>query len=155
MGFTWGQVRIAQLLDDEMEDYQISGQLATHAQAFASGTTMVIPFQNENLCAYLEDQSGSRCVRGKYLFIPSLTNLFRFQIAASVPDLITILDSQSGSHLGTSECKLPLSPIHIFKLNLFCRYIRPTRYRWDMLFLSRALLTDSCSNCSGLPSTLA
>lgn len=24
---------------------------------------------------------------------------------ASVPDLITILDSQSGSHLGTPECK--------------------------------------------------
>ena len=24
---------------------------------------------------------------------------------ASVPDLITVLDSQSGSHLGTPECK--------------------------------------------------
>ena len=74
---------------------------------------MVIPFQNENLCAYLEDEIGSRRVHGQCLLTRSLTNLFRFQVAASVPDLITILDSQSGSHLGTSECKLPLPLIHI------------------------------------------
>ena len=50
MGFTWGQVRIAHLLDDEMEDHQISAELATDAQVFLPGRTMVIPFQNENLC---------------------------------------------------------------------------------------------------------
>ena len=32
---------------------------------------------------------------------------------ASVPDLITVLDSQSGSHLGTPECKFLSSCITI------------------------------------------
>ena len=32
-------------------------------------------------------------------------NFALLQVMASVPDLITVLDSQSGSHLGTPECK--------------------------------------------------
>ena len=70
--------------------------------------TVVIPFQNENLCAYMELQDGTRTVNSFfYLFqiIGRLFNSLKFQVMASVPDLITILDSQSGSHLGTPECK--------------------------------------------------
>jgi hypothetical protein len=79
VGFTWGQVRIAQLLDDEVGDHQISGGLATNAQALASNTTMVIPFQNENLCAYLEDESGLRHVCGKDCLFEALPNHFDFR----------------------------------------------------------------------------
>ena len=39
-------------------------------------------------------------------------NLNYVQVVASVPDLITILDSQSGSHLGTPECKLTLVSLY-------------------------------------------
>ncbi|KAJ7914890.1 hydantoinase/oxoprolinase [Mycena leptocephala] len=46
---------------------------------------MVIPFQNENLCAYIEKEDGSR------------------KLAAIVPDLISVLDSQSGSNLGSQD----------------------------------------------------
>ncbi|KAF5322650.1 hypothetical protein D9619_002211 [Psilocybe cf. subviscida] len=90
-GFTWGEVRIARLRADEMEDIQSeapnSSLHASQTSQSASGAndTMLIPFQNENLCAYLETEDGSR------------------KVAAIVPDLITILDSQSGSHLGTPE----------------------------------------------------
>ncbi|KAF8903926.1 hypothetical protein CPB84DRAFT_1746030 [Gymnopilus junonius] len=83
-GFTWGQVRVARLRDDELEDTSEIAESRQNEEADAN-VTMLIPFQNENLCAYLESSDGSR------------------KIVASVPDLITILDSQSGSHLGTPE----------------------------------------------------
>ncbi|CAA7263047.1 unnamed protein product [Cyclocybe aegerita] len=82
-GFTWGEVRIARLREDELENTD-GGPSASGTNEDPS-TTMLIPFQNENLCAYLDYEDGSR------------------KIVASVPDLITILDSQSGSHLGTPE----------------------------------------------------
>ncbi|PPQ89891.1 hypothetical protein CVT25_004813 [Psilocybe cyanescens] len=85
-GFTWGQVRIARLRDDELEDIDQRKQLLkTTDEVEGVDDTLLIPFQNENLCAYLESSNGTR------------------KIVASVPDLITILDSQSGSHLGTPE----------------------------------------------------
>lgn len=62
-GFTWGEVTIARLQDDEVEEEE---------------EKMVIPFQNENLAAYI---GGT--------------------MKAIVPDLICVLDSQSGCHLGT------------------------------------------------------
>ncbi|KAF8806685.1 putative hydantoinase/oxoprolinase [Phlegmacium glaucopus] len=72
-GFTWGQVEyLPNRLDENLSDAE-------------DDATVVIPFQNENLCAYMEKNDGTRTVM------------------ASVPDLITILDSQSGSHLGTPE----------------------------------------------------
>ncbi|KAF8957579.1 DUF917-domain-containing protein [Flammula alnicola] len=87
-GFTWGQVRIARLRADELEDTEVNDDtpsFSEDAQEFGADATMLIPFQNENLCAYMENPDGCR------------------KVVASVPDLITILDSQSGSHLGTPE----------------------------------------------------
>uniref|UniRef100_A0A8H8CPV3 Hydantoinase n=1 Tax=Psilocybe cubensis TaxID=181762 RepID=A0A8H8CPV3_PSICU len=90
-GFTWGQVRIARLRDDEIEDVIQQNQISKTAEETMEGPedVMIIPFQNENLCAYLERPDGTR------------------KIVVSVPDLITVLDSQSGSHLGTPECEFP------------------------------------------------
>ncbi|KAF9553636.1 Hydantoinase/oxoprolinase [Agrocybe pediades] len=81
-GFTWGEVRIARLRNDELED---ATDTNTPTDGGEEDATMLIPFQNENLCAYLDFADGRR------------------KVEASVPDLITILDSQSGSHLGTPE----------------------------------------------------
>ncbi|TFK39114.1 hydantoinase/oxoprolinase [Crucibulum laeve] len=83
-GFTWGQIRIAPLRDEELENTN-NNRAATSVPVYEEGTTLIIPFQNENLCAYLEGKDGIQ------------------QVVASVPDLITVLDSQSGSHLGTPE----------------------------------------------------
>ncbi|KAF5355124.1 hypothetical protein D9756_005712 [Leucocoprinus leucothites] len=82
-GFTWGYVRVAPLLDDEKEDMS-EERTSTMGQS-EPGTTLRIPFQNEDLAAYLEKEDGTQTV------------------VASVPDLITVLDSQTGSHLGTPE----------------------------------------------------
>ncbi|KAJ7116355.1 hydantoinase/oxoprolinase [Mycena epipterygia] len=78
-GFTWGEIRISQLLDEELEDAVASPVAAD------PGDHMVIPFQNENLCAYIEKADGSR------------------KLAVTVPDLISVLDSQSGSNLGSQD----------------------------------------------------
>ncbi|KAJ7671643.1 hydantoinase/oxoprolinase [Mycena polygramma] len=78
-GFTWGEIRIAQLLDEEQEEPGTTTVIA------APGDHMVIPFQNENLCAYIEKDGGAR------------------ELAAIVPDLISVLDSQSGSNLGSQD----------------------------------------------------
>ncbi|KAJ3515024.1 hypothetical protein NLJ89_g2022 [Agrocybe chaxingu] len=82
-GFTWGEVRIARLREDELEN--TNGEFFDSKSNENPNATMLIPFQNENLCAYMDCEDGPR------------------KIVASVPDLITILDSQSGSHLGTPE----------------------------------------------------
>ncbi|KAJ7510350.1 Hydantoinase/oxoprolinase [Mycena galericulata] len=83
-GFTWGEIRIAQLFEEELES-----PVATPAAA-AGGSRMVIPFQNENLCAYIEKDDGTR------------------RLAAIVPDLISVLDSQSGSNLGSQDYRYGL-----------------------------------------------
>ncbi|ESK98388.1 hydantoinase [Moniliophthora roreri MCA 2997] len=75
-GFTWGEVTIARLRDDELED-------SSAVSTAEDDSVMVIPFQNENLVAYIDKPDGARTM------------------VAIVPDLITVLDSQSGSHLGT------------------------------------------------------
>ncbi|THU78808.1 hypothetical protein K435DRAFT_699386, partial [Dendrothele bispora CBS 962.96] len=77
-GFIWGEIRIARLRDDEVED--VSSALVANEEG---DDQMIIPFQNENLAAYVEKRDGSR------------------SMVAIVPDLIAVLDSQSGSHLGT------------------------------------------------------
>ncbi|KAK7058791.1 hypothetical protein VNI00_001415 [Paramarasmius palmivorus] len=74
-GFTWGEVTIAPLRDDELEDSSVATE--------DDGSRLVIPFQNENLAAYIDKADGTRTM------------------VAIVPDLIAVLDSQSGSHLGT------------------------------------------------------
>ncbi|SJL08135.1 related to D-amino acid hydantoin hydrolase (hydantoinase) [Armillaria ostoyae] len=78
-GFTLGEVKIARLGEDELEDSSTSTLNMDHGP----DDHMIIPFQNENLVAYIEKPDGARSV------------------AAIVPDLISVLDSQSGSHLGT------------------------------------------------------
>lgn len=78
-GFTWGEVKIARLREDELEDSSASRL----DMDYGPDDYMIIPFQNENVCAYIEKPDGGRSV------------------AAIVPDLINVLDSQSGSHLGT------------------------------------------------------
>jgi len=71
-GFTWGQVRIAPLRADELEDATNSNiALGTQSDSnpaedvwnFSSDKTLLIPFQNENLCAYMESPTGARNVR--------------------------------------------------------------------------------------------
>ncbi|KAJ7650661.1 hydantoinase/oxoprolinase [Roridomyces roridus] len=80
-GFTWGEIRIAPLLDDELEH---------PSSAINPSGQMIIPFQNENLCAYIEKEDGTR------------------KVAAIVPDLISVLDSQNGSNLGSPDYKYGL-----------------------------------------------
>ena len=67
-GFTWGEVTIAPLLEEEEEDARAG---SNSGAAAASGFTipakpddkLVIPFQNENLYAYTESADGERKVR--------------------------------------------------------------------------------------------
>jgi len=82
-GFTWGEVTISRLRDDEVEDTGSSSTFDDFSTAAGEEDLMIIPFQNENLAAYIQKPDGSR------------------RVAAIVPDLITLLDSQNGSHLGT------------------------------------------------------
>ncbi|KAJ7178857.1 hydantoinase/oxoprolinase [Mycena crocata] len=79
-GFTWGEIRIAQLSNVELED-----SAETTPVVVDEADHMIIPFQNENLCAYIEKHDGSRRVK------------------VVVPDLISVLDSQSGSNLGSQD----------------------------------------------------
>ncbi|KAF9256832.1 Hydantoinase/oxoprolinase [Marasmius fiardii PR-910] len=76
-GFTWGEITISLLRDDETEGS------STASISVGEDDQMIIPFQNENLAAYIQKPDGSR------------------KMTAIVPDLIAVLDSQSGSHLGT------------------------------------------------------
>ncbi|THU86947.1 DUF917-domain-containing protein [Dendrothele bispora CBS 962.96] len=69
---------LPRLRDDGVED--ASSALVANGE---DDDQMIIPFQNENLAAYVEKRDGSR------------------SMVAIVPDLIAVLDSQSGSHLGT------------------------------------------------------
>lgn len=57
-GFTWGEIKIAPLQDDELEDTSGSQDFGCNPDDL-----MVIPFQNENLAAYHEHPDGSRSVR--------------------------------------------------------------------------------------------
>ncbi|EIM84142.1 DUF917-domain-containing protein [Stereum hirsutum FP-91666 SS1] len=85
-GHTIGEVHIAALaVDDEDVDDEVEGQV----QRF-EGTT-VIPFKNENLYAEVDQGDGS----GK-------------KIVATVPDLIAVLDAQSGCALRTPDYKYGL-----------------------------------------------
>lgn len=61
-GFTWGQVRIKKLREDEVE--YLSNRVVDEnlSDVADDDPTIVIPFQNENLCAYWELQDGTRTV---------------------------------------------------------------------------------------------
>ncbi|KAI0795456.1 DUF917-domain-containing protein [Abortiporus biennis] len=90
-GFTWGVVTIVPLRADEEEDGPESTNGFTE-QTVACGPDdrLLIPFQNENLYAYLENPNGTK------------------RILVTVPDLITVLDSQSGASLGTPDYRYGL-----------------------------------------------
>ncbi len=59
-GFTWGEVTIAPLQDEEEED--ASGG-AAYTIPVKADDTLVIPFQNENLYAYVASANGEKKVR--------------------------------------------------------------------------------------------
>ncbi|ORY25558.1 DUF917-domain-containing protein [Naematelia encephala] len=80
-GFTWGSVSIVPLLDEE------EGTGHSEDPGYAPTDTLVIPFQNENIYAYTISSSGAK------------------KTLVTVPDLITVMDSQSGAALGTPEYK--------------------------------------------------
>jgi DUF917 family protein len=77
-GHSYGQITIQQIADEELES---SGQL----KAVAVGGVLKIPFKNENIYAKHLKDDGSE------------------QYVASVPDLIAVLDTQSGKALGVPE----------------------------------------------------
>ncbi|KAG9221349.1 hypothetical protein CCMSSC00406_0009989 [Pleurotus cornucopiae] len=87
-GFTWGEVVIAPLSNDELE---YTGAISTHQVTYGPDARLIVPFQNENIYAYIET-SGSEAKK----------------IVAVVPDLITVLDSQQGVALGTPDYRYGL-----------------------------------------------
>ncbi|KAI0360591.1 DUF917-domain-containing protein [Trametes cingulata] len=86
-GFTWGQVTIVPLQEEEEEDASTASSFTLPVRA---DDKLVIPFQNENLYAYIESASGEK------------------KIHVTVPDLITVLDSQHGAALGTPDYRYGL-----------------------------------------------
>ncbi|RPD65174.1 hydantoinase/oxoprolinase [Lentinus tigrinus ALCF2SS1-7] len=86
-GFTWGEVTIVPLLEEEEED---SNAAPTFSLPVKPDDKLVIPFQNENLYAYIESADGDK------------------KIHVTVPDLITVLDSQNGAALGTPDYRYGL-----------------------------------------------
>ncbi|KAJ8455632.1 hypothetical protein ONZ45_g18891 [Pleurotus djamor] len=83
-GFTWGEVVIAPLSEDEVE-YSSS----ENKNAYSPDTRLIIPFQNENIYAYIQEKSETK-------------------ILVTVPDLITVLDYQKGIALGTPDYRYGL-----------------------------------------------
>ncbi len=106
-GFTWGSVTIVPLRADEEDDS--SGPVL--GRNWGPEDKVVIPFQNENLYVIRKspgqkDQVWNTCVG---LVGGSLTFARLLQIVVTVPDLITVLDSQSGSSIGTQEYRYGLN----------------------------------------------
>ena len=59
-GFTWGEVTIVPLLEEEEEDAASPPGFTLPVQP---DDRLVIPFQNENLYAYIESAAGEKKVR--------------------------------------------------------------------------------------------
>ena len=81
-GHSIGEVHIAGILDDE-DDAKDTQRMS----AVATGGLLKIPFKNENIIAEHVDDNG------------------KSTIIAAVPDLIAILDTESGRALGVPEFK--------------------------------------------------
>ena len=58
-GFTWGEVTIVPLLEEEEED---AGAAPAFTLPVRADDKLVIPFQNENLYAYIEGADGAKKV---------------------------------------------------------------------------------------------
>jgi len=85
--YQWGAVTIMALLNDEEEHVSDSVM-----NAYNENDRLRISFQNENLTAELLSGDSRAAM----------------QLLAVVPDLITVLDSQSGTSLGTHEYRYGL-----------------------------------------------
>ena len=72
-GFTWGKVTIAPLLEEEEEDTGAAGGPSV-ALPVKPNDHLVIPFQNENLYAYILSANGEEKVRALW----TLTGWGRF-----------------------------------------------------------------------------
>lgn len=79
-GHSYGEIAIQQVADEELESSS-----ASVYKTVASGGVLKIPFKNENIYAKHVRDDGSE------------------EIIASVPDLIAVLDTQSGKALGVPE----------------------------------------------------
>ncbi|KAI0659238.1 DUF917-domain-containing protein [Cubamyces menziesii] len=88
-GFTWGKVTIVPLQEEEEEDATGDSE-PSFTLPVRSDDKLVIPFQNENLYAYIESATGEK------------------RVHVTVPDLITVLDSQNGAALGTPDYRYGL-----------------------------------------------
>ena len=64
-GFTWGQVTIAPLAEEEEEDGGATGG-PSMALPVKPDDRLVIPFQNENLYAYILSANGEEKVRSHH-----------------------------------------------------------------------------------------
>lgn len=82
-GHSYGEITIQQKADDELEDSPSTS--AETSAAVATGGVLKIPFKNENIYAKHVADDGTE------------------QYVASVPDLIAVLDAQSGKALGVPE----------------------------------------------------
>ncbi|KAI3534091.1 hydantoinase/oxoprolinase [Colletotrichum filicis] len=83
-GHSYGEVHIAAF---ESGDEDEAANNKERVAAVAQGGTMKIPFKNENILAEHTDEGG------------------KTSIVAAVPDLISILDNESGRALGVPEFK--------------------------------------------------
>ncbi|KZT38595.1 putative Hydantoinase/oxoprolinase [Sistotremastrum suecicum HHB10207 ss-3] len=111
-GFTWGTLTIAPLLLSEQESLPATTNTntpianatgANNDVEYNENTRLIIPFQNENLQAILHTTPVSSTRTG----IRSLIKEVKHTLC-TVPDLIAVLDSQSGSAIGTQDYRYGL-----------------------------------------------
>ncbi|KZT59564.1 hypothetical protein CALCODRAFT_516015 [Calocera cornea HHB12733] len=121
-GWTWGEVTIAALQDDEQDETTKDSAIPI----YGPNDILRIPFQNENIAAYLDKADGTR------------------EILTSVPDLVSVLDSQSGSNLGTPEYRYGLR-VTVIALAADEKWTKtpqgllnggPTRFGYDIPFVT-------------------
>ncbi|KAK2035439.1 hydantoinase/oxoprolinase [Colletotrichum zoysiae] len=86
-GHSYGEVHIAAFESGD-EDEAATAAGKSRAAAVAVGGTLKIPFKNENILAEHADEEGGQT-----------------RILAAVPDLISVLDNESGRALGVPEFK--------------------------------------------------
>ncbi|TID03905.1 Hydantoin utilization protein A [Colletotrichum higginsianum] len=88
-GHSYGEVHIAALEagDEDEGEEAVRGTGKAAVAAVARGGTVKIPFKNENILAEHTDEGG------------------KTKVLAAVPDLISVLDNESGRALGVPEFK--------------------------------------------------
>ncbi|KZS88588.1 hydantoinase/oxoprolinase [Sistotremastrum niveocremeum HHB9708] len=109
-GFTWGTLlcsnpntlTIAPLLLSEQETVPSTSSGKIRIE-YNENIRIVIPFQNENLQAILHTRLASSTRTGIRSLIKEVTKTI-----CTVPDLIAVLDSQSGSAIGTQDYRYGL-----------------------------------------------